>query len=272
MNFSSPVSHSPSIIPQMSAPPPPDTPYSSCQPPPPPGPGPSESSTSNNISYPSSSYFTSTYGTPIPQPPQQQQTAGAGSAYQKWIQSRQQKPGYQDLSQQQLPTPQTMGVAGGPKPIRFQLQPKRGGKGNKFNNMSNNNRNNQMGGFLNSKNVNSNNIGGRGGYEEDFENPNFMPLGGGNRQGESGTTSQQQSWNGYSASAGDKRSALLPTPAESSSSNKSPSNIHKTQNSMTTLTQQQINNAMDPSDWPTSLQYVLFFGYFWEVSLLIINY
>lgn len=209
MNFSNPASQPPSAIPQMNLPQPPDSTYPN-QPPPPP---PKDSGTL------SSNY--SPYG-----------GGGQPSAYQQWIQSRQQKigPQVQDQVQQQLPS-QIPGGAG-PKPIRFQLQPKRGGgknSSNKFNAMSNNNRS-QMGGFNNS---NSNNVNSKSnGYDEDFGNPNFMPLGGGNiRQGEA--MSQQQSWNGYSAI--DKRSALLPTPADSKQKNSNP---------MHTLTQQQINNAM----------------------------
>lgn len=199
MNFSSPASQTPAAIPQMSVPPPPIAPFTQ---PPPPG-----SSQNQNASNTNSSPGT------FQGPP--------GSAYQQWILSRQQKQtGQQGQTQQQLPT-QAPGT-GGPKPIRFQLQPKRGGK--KFNNRA-------FGSNPNSED-----------FVSDTTNPNFLPLG--KRQGESGTVSQQQGWG---QSAGDKRSALLPTPS-----------INKPNASNTTsscsLTEQQISNAMDPSDWPPSLQ------------------
>jgi hypothetical protein len=212
MNFSSPISQSPSAIPQMNAPPlpPPPTTFNSFnnQPPPPPSPN------------------SSSFG------------ALPGSAYQQWIQSRQQKigPQQEQQTQQQLPTQSPGG--GGLKPIRFQLQPKRGKPtgGGGGASQANNPNFYPLGGFGNDKS---------GGYDDDSNNSSTSNFMNDNRKGESGNLlNQPQSWS--------QRSALLPTPLQkkygtSSSPSASGSPPHN-------LTQQQIINAMNSSDWPPSLQ------------------
>lgn len=224
MNFSNPASNQPAAIPQMggTAPPLPSRPPMSFNQPPPPPPSSLSSSSSPSIGNSNNSSSFNSYGT---------QQGGGLSAYEQWRQSRQQSQPQQQ--QQQSP---------GPKPIRFSLQPKRPQGKNQFNS-NNNNPNLEPLGTPKNSSISSQAFGSNvNSHLYDEEGP-MLPKGtvsNVNSQGYSGSSSQ--SWSsGYSGAGDSKRTPLLPTPLLSKQKNNA-------------LTQQQIINAMDPSDWPPSLQ------------------
>jgi hypothetical protein len=268
MNFSSPASQAPAAIPQMSGPQIPPLPVglpNFNQPPPPPPSGPASSSSfHNNIrnannALPNNNNLTSNYtafsnsnninnGATT--------TTSQTSAYAQWMQSRNQKQPQQSFQQQQSPNFEA--VAGGPKPIRFSLQARRPVGKNQF-------RNAQQNTNTSTSNVSNYNLQGRiigtgsnnvadvsnHGYDEDVD-PNENQ---GESQGnvdtfgyDSGAASAEpQSWSGYvSNNDHNKRTPLLPTPSTSSGGGGA--------SASRALTQQQINSALDPSDWPASLQ------------------
>jgi len=245
MNFSNPISQAPAVIPQIGAtqiPPPPLGLPNFNQPPPPSSPQQSFNSNSNN-----SINNYQTYGSNVT--PQT-------SRYAQWIQERQKQQQQQQHQQQQSFQQQQMnnanslsegGNGGGPKPIKFSLQPRRGGKA-PFNRQinqgvsgSSSNNNRQLGNQFNNSSVGSSNVNSdvnNHGYDNDGSKTN----------------------GGWISSDGSnqKRVPLLPTPSSSSSSAASSSNniVSAFDNGEIygKLTPQQITSALDPSDWPDCLQ------------------